>query len=166
MRKNALRRSLRYVQKLSAPPDIVFPLLCPTREYEWIGPWSSDLIYSDSGFAELGCIFRTDFKNDPGPEVWVISSYEKNKALVFTRTSKDYIILHTITLLGDGEEGTDAIVDLIYTALSEKGEDYIQSVTEESFEEEQGTLERMLNHYLMHGSMLRSIEDSEMECKE
>lgn len=166
MRKNALRRSYRYVQKLSAPPDRVFPLLCPTREYEWIGPWSCDLIYSDSGFAELGCIFRTDFKTDPGSEVWVVSLYEKNKAIGFTRTSGDYVILHTITLIDGGEEGTDAVVDLIYTALTEKGEDYMQSITVEAFEEEQGTLERMLNHYLMHGSMLRSIEDSEMDCKE
>jgi hypothetical protein len=166
MRKNALRRSFRYVQKLSAPPDRVFPLLCPTREYEWIGLWSCDLIYSDSGFAELGCIFMTDFKSDPGPEIWVISSFEKNRTIGFTRTSADYVILHTITLIDGGEEGTDAVVDLIYTTLTERGEEYIDSLTVEAFEEEQSTLEGMLNHYLMHGSMLRSIEDSEMECTE
>jgi hypothetical protein len=164
MRKNATRKSFRYVQKLSAPPDKVFPLLCPTREYEWIGPWSCDLLYSDSGFAEPGCIFRTDFKTDPGPEVWVISSYLKNESIVFTRTSADYLILHTITLIDGGDEGTDAVVDLVYTALTERGEEYIGSITVEAFEEEQSTLEGMLNHYLMHGSMLRSIEDSEMEC--
>jgi hypothetical protein len=166
MRKNAIRKCFRYVQKLSAPPDKVFPLLCPTREYEWIGLWSCDLIYSDSGFAEPGCIFRTDFMSDPGPLVWVISSYEKNEAIGFTRTSGDYVILHTITLIDGGDEGTDAVVDMIYTALTEKGGDFIASLTPEAFEEEQSTLERMLNHYLLHGSMLRSIEDSEMECED
>lgn len=166
MRKNATRRSFRYVQKLSAPPDRVFPLLCPTREYEWINLWSCDLIYSDSGFAEIGCIFRTDFRSDPGPEVWVVSTYEKDEAIGFTRTSEDYVILHTINLIDGGEEGTDAVVDLTYTALTENGEDFICSLTSEAFEEEQSTLEKLLNHYLLHGSMLRSIEDSEMECED
>lgn len=166
MRKNAIRKSFRYVQKLSAPPDRVFPLLCPTREYEWIGLWSCDLIYSDSGFAEPGCIFRTDFRSDPGPEIWVVSTYDKNAAIGFTRTSEDYVILHTITLIDGGDEGTDAVVDLEYTALTERGEDFICSLTSEAFEEEQSTLEKLLNHYLLHGSMLRSIEDSEMECED
>ena len=42
---------------LSGSPEQVFPLLCPTREYDWIETWQCELIYSDSGFAEPGCIF-------------------------------------------------------------------------------------------------------------
>jgi hypothetical protein len=33
-------------EPVDAPPADVFPLLCPVREYEWIEPWSCDMIFS------------------------------------------------------------------------------------------------------------------------
>ena len=34
-----------YTMNLCAAPADVFPLLCPVREYEWIEPWSCDMVY-------------------------------------------------------------------------------------------------------------------------
>ena len=54
-----------YVQTNPAAPEKVFPLLCPVREADWIPGWKYELIYSDSGVAEAGCIFTTQ---DPAVE--------------------------------------------------------------------------------------------------
>ncbi len=48
-----------FTQTNPAPPSAVFPLLCPVREGEWLPGWQYRLIWSDSGIAELGCVFTT-----------------------------------------------------------------------------------------------------------
>ena len=39
--------------------DRVFPLLCPVQEALGLPGWSAQILHSDSGVAELGCVFRT-----------------------------------------------------------------------------------------------------------
>jgi hypothetical protein len=53
-----------FTQTNPAAPEKVFPLLCPVREGDWLLGWKYRLIYSDSGVAELGCVFTTP--NPPG----------------------------------------------------------------------------------------------------
>ena len=63
-----------YTQTNSASPERVFPLLCPVREAEWVPDWQYRLIYSESGIAELGCVFTT--RDDDGSETtWVVTEY-------------------------------------------------------------------------------------------
>jgi hypothetical protein len=57
----------------------VFPLLCPVREYEWIEPWSCDMVFSESGLAENNAVFRTHFPAQGGEETWVVCRYEKDR---------------------------------------------------------------------------------------
>ena len=33
-----------HVMKIDASPDLIFPLLCPVREAEWIDGWSCEMI--------------------------------------------------------------------------------------------------------------------------
>ena len=69
----ARRVSHEYTQTNDAPPEKVFPLLCPVREADWVPGWQYRLIYSDSGCAEDGCVFATP--NDTGPEtIWMASA--------------------------------------------------------------------------------------------
>ena len=56
----ACRVAHEYTQTNPASPEKVFPLLCPVREADWIPGWRYKLIYSESGVAELGCIFTTE----------------------------------------------------------------------------------------------------------
>ena len=71
----ALRRSHQHTQLNDAPPDRVFPLLCPVREAEWVPGWKHQMIYSESGVAEDGCVFMTP--NESGPEtVWQVTCYD------------------------------------------------------------------------------------------
>ena len=64
---NHRRIVLAHTMRLKGNPEKVFPLLCPVREYEWVEPWRCDLVYTDSGVAELDCIFRNGNGNRPSP---------------------------------------------------------------------------------------------------
>lgn len=48
-----------YRQTIDAPPETVFPLLCPVREAEWLDGWEYEMIYSMSGLIEKGAAFST-----------------------------------------------------------------------------------------------------------
>ncbi|HYK92235.1 MAG TPA: hypothetical protein VE398_25965 [Acidobacteriota bacterium] len=69
-----------YTQTNPASPEKVFPLLCPVREADWLPGWQYQLIYSDSGFAELGCVFTTPnatSSGSPSPEkTWIVTDYD------------------------------------------------------------------------------------------
>ena len=72
---DAKRVSREYTQTNDAPPEKVFPLLCPVREADWVPGWQYRLIYSESGVAEDGCVFSTP--NDSGTEtVWMVTHYD------------------------------------------------------------------------------------------
>ncbi len=53
------RVSWCYTQHLDAPPELVFPLLCPVRETEWVIDWKPKVVFSESGLAEADCVFIT-----------------------------------------------------------------------------------------------------------
>lgn len=53
------RASRNLVMHASVRPEKVLPLLCPIREYEWIEIWECEMIHSNSGYAELDCVFKT-----------------------------------------------------------------------------------------------------------
>jgi hypothetical protein len=66
-----------------AVPEVVFPLLCPVREHDWIAGWSCEVIHSESGMAEEDCVFLTSFA-DAGPMTWVVSRYHPPRVIEFT----------------------------------------------------------------------------------
>jgi len=53
------RVSRTSVQHLAAKPAVVFPLLCPVREADWIDGWDPISVFTNSGAAEPDCIFVT-----------------------------------------------------------------------------------------------------------
>ncbi|HJU82767.1 MAG TPA: SRPBCC family protein [Holophagaceae bacterium] len=63
------------MEDLPAPPAEVFPLLCPVREAQWLPDWSAEMLWSRSGVAEDGALFRT-----PGatgePWIWQIVQHQ------------------------------------------------------------------------------------------
>ena len=74
-----------FTQNNPATPEKVFPLLCPVREADWLPGWQYRLIYSDSGVAELGCVFTTpkppgSATNGQGREAaettWIVTDYD------------------------------------------------------------------------------------------
>jgi hypothetical protein len=146
----ALRTTKSAKQHLLAPPDKVFPLLCPTREYDWLETWKCRLLYSKSGFAELDCIFVTDFPNE-GEEVWVVSVYRPNEEIQFVRSSGQRVIRFIITLTDNGNGTTTAEWTQIFSGLNEEGNRLVASVSDEAFRQRILERERQLNHFLTMG---------------
>lgn len=145
----------RCTQILAGTPDQVFPLLCPVKEYDWLEDWSCELIYTESGVAELDCVFTTAFPDEGGMETWVVSEYEPNRRIGFTRFNPLRTIRYTITL-EEIESGTKAVWEQVITGLNEAGNTWVLANRDEKFIGIIQRLERQINHYLTTGQMLRS----------
>ena len=155
MNTNAKRIVRTYTQHLKASPSKVFPLLCPVKEYEWIEHWKCDVVYTESGYAENNCIFKTDFNNDGPEKIWVVTTYIPNEKIEFIVTNPNQVIRFGITLKADNNGGTIAEWKQIITALNENGEKYIAELTEEKYTEEKKNLEEILNYYLTTNKMYK-----------
>jgi len=152
------RKILTYEMQLNGSPKEVFPLLCPVREYEWIEHWDCDLIYSESGVAEQDCIFTTAFPQDGPEEVWVTSKYEPPRQIEFVRVNPLRVIRYTITLTEHAHNNTRAEWRQIITGISEAGNIAIEKMTKEYYNGEMQMLQKMLNHFITTGEMLRYDE--------
>jgi hypothetical protein len=137
---------------LDHPAEAIWPLLCPVREYDWIETWTCELLHSESGVNEPGCVFRTDFPGE-GPEVWLTSRFEPCGRLEFVRTGPDRIIHFVIGLASD-DDATRLTWTHHVTALTERGNGYLRAKPE-AFAAQTALLERMLGHYLDSGEMLK-----------
>lgn len=153
----AKKRTLSCDQFLFASSEKVFPLLCPTREYDWIAPWTCELIYSESGFAELDCVFTTNFHDDV-KETWIVDKYEKNRLIQFVRFSDSRIIRYCIELIDNNNETTNAIWTQTVISLNSDGNSFIDNLSAVEYENEIKTLEKMINHYLKTNRRLEMNE--------
>ena len=142
-------------QLLNSTPDKIFPLLCPKREYDWIETWKCDILFSNSGFAELDCVFNTEFPGDV-KETWVVDKYDKDKCIQFIRFSDIRVMRYCISLFKNSNGTTSAKWELIVTSLNAEGNIYIEKFSDVEFANRVKALEKMLNHYLETGEMLRS----------
>jgi hypothetical protein len=148
------RRQRRFKMNFASAPEQVFPLLCPTREYDWIETWQCEMIYSGSGFAEPDCIFKTSFPADGPEDTWVVSRYEKPVLIEFVRVNPLRVIRYTITLSRAENGGTEADWAQVITGIREEGHQFVRDLDDEDFNARMAMVEKMLEHYLMTGAML------------
>jgi len=144
-----------YCQAISAAPGVVFPLLCPVREAEWLDGWKYEMIYSDSGLAEEGCVFSTP-GDDEGDTVWVISRYDRENYLIdftrFTPGSRTCVLKVAVTSKGDTDSNVD--ISYTYTGITADGNAWIDNFTEDAFLDAVKFWERSMNHFLERGEKL------------
>lgn len=152
---NAARAMRSAKMHLAAGPGRVFPLLCPTREYDWIETWKCRMVYSESGRAEPDCIFTTDFPTDGPQDTWVVSRYEPPLLIEFVRVNPLRAMRYTIRLRETAPGQTEAEWRQVVTGLSDEGNSFVQGLDEAAFQKRMGEIETMLNHYLSTGRMLR-----------
>ncbi len=151
----AKRCLLSASQLLVGSPEKVFPLLCPIREYDWIEGWKCDLVFSQSGFAELDCIFATNFPGDE-KDVWVVDQYQPNQAIQFIRVAENRVIRYRISLTDNMNGQTTAVWEQTVTALTEAGNGFVESLSNLEFGLKIKSLELMINYYLETGEMLKT----------
>ncbi len=144
-----------YRQSIDAAPSEVFPLLCPVREAEWLDGWSFNMIYSESGLAEVGCVFSTSMKGEKDT-VWVITKRDVEAHEIefvrFTPDSRTCVLSISVEEEGDGESSVD--ITYTYTAVTEGGNAFLDEFTEEKFLHAVKFWENSMNHFLKTGEKL------------
>jgi hypothetical protein len=152
---NAKRIVSEGTMHLSAAPERVFPLLCPVREHEWIDTWRADIVYSDTGIAEKGCVFTTA-DTTALTTVWTVSRYEPAAGIIeFVMVTPGLFVTTLAITLEPAGDGTRAFWRRTFTALSPSGERAMAPLAAQA-PARLGRLEAQLDHYLRTGSMLRS----------
>ncbi len=148
----AKRSTWNYRQTINAAPGVVFPLLCPVREAEWLDGWKYEMIYSDSGLAEEGCVFSTP-GDDEGDTVWVVSRYDQEDHLIefirFTPDSRICVLTVAVTPKGDINSNVD--ISYTYTGITANGNTWIDNFTEDNFLDAVKFWEMSMNHFLETG---------------
>jgi len=152
---NGTRVIRSFKMRLTAAPAGVFPLLCPTCEYDWIEPWKCRMVYAESGHAESDCIFKTDFPADGPEDTWVVSRYEPPLLIEFVRVNALRAIRYTISLRETAGGQTEAEWRQVITGLNAEGNSFVKGLDEPAFQKRMGEIELMLNHYLDTGRMRR-----------
>jgi hypothetical protein len=153
---NTIRTVKTHTMHLAGSPAEIFPLLCPVREYEWIEPWRCELVYSDSGVAELDCIFKTRFPKDGPEDIWVVSKYDPPNQIEFVRVNGLRAVRYCINLRQNDENGTAAEWRQVITGLSPEGNELVGKYADDRYYEEMKIIEMMLNHFLSTGTMLKA----------
>ena len=151
----AKRVSHEYTQTNAAPPEKVFPLLCPVREADWVPGWQYRLIYSESGVAEDGCVFSTP--NEAGPEtVWMVTHYDPAAfTIAYAWTQPGMIATQLRIALSPAPGGkTSTRIRYVYTGLSPAGNAVLDRYTPEWFRSKMQSWETAISHFLRNGSLI------------
>jgi hypothetical protein len=148
------RRKVRaFSVTLETTVEELFPLFCPAREADWIPGWDCVLVYTDSGYAEKDCIFKTSQSNVTGEGIWVFSGFEANRYIEFVRVRED-MVSHARITVTDNDDGTvTATWNVVNTGLTEKGNAQVGEMLEEG-DPYRGALAKILDHYLKKGKMI------------
>ena len=151
-----------YVQHIEAPPEVVFPLICPVREGDWLEGWadSCEVIWSASGVAEAGCVFRTTEAGRPDT-IWIITTHDPDRGVVdFARVTPGLVastLLISVEGLGDGS----STVSIRYSIVPTSPDGVAESAVRYDRAELLASIvwwERSMNHYLRTGQLLRRSE--------
>lgn len=147
------RVTRRYTQHLNAGPDQVFPLLCPVRESEWVNGWHPRLVATQSGGAELDCVFITSA--GPQEAIWIISQYEPAAHhLEIIKLIPGIVVGKIVIQLAAATDGSTAQISYSFTSLGPDGDRVVSEFTQEHFDEFMLTWETELNHFIATGEML------------
>ncbi|MCG6870774.1 MAG: SRPBCC family protein [Gammaproteobacteria bacterium] len=141
------RVSRTYTQLLVAPPEKVFPLLCPVREADWIEGWDPLVVLSESGLAEPDCVFVTQAEDHTA--TWYITRHEPEPGYVEMIKIIAGVTAGklSIQLTADGD-GTRADITYAYTSLGPAGDEFIAAFTEEEYRRFMQDWEGLMNDYL------------------
>lgn len=133
-----------FVQDIHAPPEVVFPLLCPEREKEWLPGWDARMIHSVSGVAERGAVFET--AHAAGRTVWLVAEYDPPRRIAFVRWQPDGLVVHIEIVLARQHAGNTAVgICYTFTAVDETGASALEAMGEEAWLKNMGTWQASMN---------------------
>ena len=140
---------------LEGETDMVFPLFGPIREADWAAGWEPEMVAGDGLTPQRGAVFRT-VDDDRGETVWLLSHLDlEERRIGYVRTTP-LSDLAEISIAVDPHpsEGSIATVTYRITSLSEEGNQYAGSFTEERYGELIDEWQTAINHFLATGEQL------------
>jgi hypothetical protein len=141
------RRITDWSSDIDATPEQIFPLLCPVREYEWLEGWTAEMVYSESGVAEDHCVFTTHRAGEMA--TWVVSRYEPPTRVEFVRVTPDVDVCGLRISLERVPKGTRLRWLRVFTGLSDRGNQAIETWTTSHDLALSGKIE----YFVRHGTM-------------
>lgn len=143
-----------YTQTICAPPNEVFPLMCPVRESEWVNGWDPRLVLTESGVAEPGCIFVTP--GHPQDAVWIMTDVDPTAHHIEILKVIPGVVVGTIDIQLRAKKGgsTSAKITYSYTSISDYGDEMLKEFTADHFRAFMETWENEINHFLTTGTLL------------
>ena len=148
-----VRATRTYTQLLVAPPERVFPLLCPVREADWIAGWDPPLVISGSGVAERDCVFTT--RSEPHDAIWYVTRHEPGNGFVeMVKITPGLTACRLTIQLRPAPRGCEADIAYSHTSLGPAGDELVAAFTEDYYRGFMQDWERRLNHYLREGTAL------------
>lgn len=153
-----------YTQNIEASPERVFPLLCPVREGEWLDGWSDacEVLHTNSGVAEEGCVFRTG-AGGPPETVWIVTRHEPAQKIVeFARVTTGLVATKLdIRVEPAASDSSRVHITYTHTPLSQEGAEYVATAhSEEAFRQSMKWWQDSMNHWLRSGRVLRRESSS------
>lgn len=145
------RSTRKFSATFNTTSEQIFPLLCPTREADWIPDWDPELIYTESGYAEENCVFRTAHSNSMRDALWSFMGYKPNKYVEYVRFEPDILTHVKIDVIQNDNETTTMNWYITSTAISEKGNSLIEN-TKSSHRSNH--IIKLMEHYLKTGELI------------
>jgi hypothetical protein len=139
----------RYAYVANAPPEDVFPLLCPVRETEWITDWSADIVFTDSGLAENNCIFTTNIPGR-GKTTYVVTRYDNQHFIIeFAVFSPGMLVEKFDIILTRTLDGKCRVSQTrTFTGLSPEGNHWAEAYIGGPFQQRWQELAKSMNSFL------------------
>src|SRR5208283_243154 len=137
-----------------APPEKVFPLLCPVRESDWVPQWRYRMISSESRIAEQDCVFITP-EEDGSESSWQCTEHQPDSLRIGYGWVRPGLIAAQIHIQLEGRDDgkTNAHIRYAYTALSEAGNAELHRMDKAWFEHKMSAWQSAINHYLRTGKL-------------
>lgn len=145
---------MQHTINISANPSFVFPLLCPEKEKEWIDGWEYEMIYSQSGFAETGCTFKTELLPE-GTAYWIMTRCVPPYEGEYVRFVLGKMFVTVSFHLSEYDSGTAMDVKYSYTGVSESGNEFVSEQAATVFALIMKRMEAALNYFAEHRRMLK-----------
>ena len=150
----AKRVTRKYEQTINSEPPVVHALICPVKEAEWLEGWDYNLIYSQSGVAEYGCVFTSQSAGEE--TIWTITKRDDVACETeFARVTPGSRVALVAVRIEDGGNQTSRVhISYTITALSAAGNAFVDNFTQENFVNDMQFWEAAMNHYLKTGKAL------------
>ena len=114
------------------------------------------MIFSQSGLVEAGAVFTTRQEGE-ADTVWIVTRHDPQEGLIqftrFTHGSRVCVLNIAVAEADGGRSHVD--IEYTFTAIAPKGNQFVETYTQDAFLEAVNFWERSMNYFLETGERLR-----------